>query len=162
MTLPFGHRLAPKIFTAYSDALVWIAQKPGAGQFKYVDDFVSAQPAGLDLCQHDLDVIQATCGLTGFKVQEEKSKGPTTCLSVLGIGVDTVAWELRVIKKKLQALSVELQTWSRRSAASKCKIALLHGQLSFMAQVAKPRRIFLQVKGHQYGQKHLPFCRFPV
>ncbi len=58
MTLPFGHRLAPKIFTAYLDALVWIAQKLGDGcLFKYVDDFASAQPAGSGLCQRDLDAI---------------------------------------------------------------------------------------------------------
>ncbi len=50
--LPFGHRLVPKIFTAFSDALVWVAQKFGAGAlFKYVDDFVSVQPAGSGLCQ---------------------------------------------------------------------------------------------------------------
>ncbi len=57
-TLPFGHRLAPKIFTAFSDALVWVAQKFGAGAlFKYVDDFVSVRPAGSGLCQRDLDAI---------------------------------------------------------------------------------------------------------
>ncbi len=51
-TLPFGHRLAPKIFTAFSDALVWVAQQFGAKTlFKYVDDFVSAQPAGSGLRQ---------------------------------------------------------------------------------------------------------------
>ncbi len=60
MILPFGHRHVPKIFIAYSDALVWIAQKLGAGKlFKYVDDFASAQPAGLGLCQCNLDAIQA-------------------------------------------------------------------------------------------------------
>ncbi len=119
MTLPFGHRLPPKIFSAYSDALVWIAQKPGAGRlFKCVDDFASAQPDGSGPCQRDLDAIQAACGLTGPEIQEEKGEGPSTCLPVLGIEVDTVAWELRVSEKKLQALSMELQTWASAVARS--------------------------------------------
>ncbi len=50
-TLPFGHRLVPKIFTTCSDVLVWIAHEFGAGPlFTYVDDFASAQPAGSGLC----------------------------------------------------------------------------------------------------------------
>ncbi len=80
----------------------------------------------------------------GFEVQEEKREGPMTCLPILGIEVDLVAWELRVSKKKLQALSAELQTWANRSATTKREIASLHGQLSFVAQVAKPGWIFLQ------------------
>ncbi len=41
-TLPFGHRLVTKIFTAFSDALVWVAWKFSVkALFKYVDDFVS-------------------------------------------------------------------------------------------------------------------------
>ncbi len=50
-TLPFSRRLAPKIFTTFSDTLVWITHEYGAGPlFKYVDDFASAQPAGSGLC----------------------------------------------------------------------------------------------------------------
>ncbi len=52
--LPFRHRLAPKIFTAFSDALVWVAQRSGAEHlFKYVDEFASAQPAG-QICANEI------------------------------------------------------------------------------------------------------------
>ncbi len=51
-TLSFGHRLALKIFTAFSDVLIWVACKFGAERlFKYVDDFATAQPAGSGLSQ---------------------------------------------------------------------------------------------------------------
>ncbi len=40
--LLFRHHLAPKIITAFSDALMWVARKFGAeALFKYMDDFVS-------------------------------------------------------------------------------------------------------------------------
>ncbi len=112
--------MAPKIFTAFSDALVWVACKFGAGAlFKYVDDFVAILPAGSGLCQHDLDAIRAACNLTGFELQEEKREGPSTCLDVLGIEVDTVAWELRISQKKLQTLMMDLELWAQKSVASK-------------------------------------------
>ncbi len=101
MTLPFGHRLVPKIFTTFSDALVWIVHEVGAGfLFKYVDDFASAQPAGSDLCHRDLYAVQAACDLTGFESQEEKREGPSTCLAVVGVEVDTIAWEMHIGKDK--------------------------------------------------------------
>ncbi len=101
-TFPFGHQLAPKIFTALSDALVWIVHEFGACfLFKYVDDFASAQPAGSGLCHRDLDAVQAACDLTGFESQEGKSEGPSTWLAVLGVEVDTIAWEMRIGKEKL-------------------------------------------------------------
>ncbi len=136
--------MAPKTFTAFSDALVWIVQEFGAGPlFKYVNDFASAQPSGSGLCHRDLDAIQAACDLTGFESREEKRVGPCTCLEVLGVEVDSVACEMWIGKDKLQALSTDLQLWSRRQVASKREIASLHGCLSFVAQVAKPGQVFL-------------------
>ncbi len=108
-TLP-DHHLVPKIFTAFSDVLVWVAWKFGAeALFKCMDDFASVQPACSGLCQHDLNAIQATCHLTGFEEQDGKEEGPTTCLDVLSIDVNTIAWELRISEKKLHVLGSDLE-----------------------------------------------------
>ncbi len=64
-------------------------------------------------------------------------------MDVLGIEVDTIAWELRVCQKKLQSLRTDLELWAQKSVALKQDITSIHGQLSFVAQVAKPGRIFL-------------------
>ncbi len=144
-TLPFGHRLASMIFTAFSDTLVWIMSEFGTGLlFKYVDDF-----AGSGLCHRDLDAVQAACDLTGFESQEEKREGPSTCLAVLDVEVDTIACEMRIGKDKLRALSTDLQLWSRRQVTSEHEIASLHGRLSFVAQVAKPGWVFLRGTGDE-------------
>ncbi len=45
---------------------------------------------------------QAACDLNGFEAQEEKREGPSTCLSVLGVEVDMIAWEMRIGEKKLR------------------------------------------------------------
>ncbi len=64
-------------------------------------------------------------------------------MDVLGIEVDTIVWELRVSEKKLRALKTDLELWAWKLVASKQDIASIHGRLSFVAQVAKPGRIFL-------------------
>ncbi len=65
-------------------------------------------------------------------------------MDVLGIEVDTIAWELRVSEKKLHALTTNLELWAQKSVASKRDIASIHGRLSFVAQVSKLGRIFLR------------------
>ncbi len=144
-TLPFGHRLAPKIFTEFAKGVHWIAQKNGAEKmFVFVDDFVTARCKGTGQCARDLKGLRAACAQTGFEVQDEKEEGPCTSLPVLGILVDTVRWELRIEPQKLHSLSEDLAAWDKRRTASIREIASLHGRLSFIAQVVKPGRIFLR------------------
>ncbi len=50
---------------------------------------------------------------------------------------------MQIGKDKLRALSTDLQLWSGHQVASKHEITSLHGRLSFVAQVAKPGRVFL-------------------
>ena len=48
--LPFGLRLAPKIFTAVADALQWVMLKHGVSWVAhYLDDFITVGPPGLPL-----------------------------------------------------------------------------------------------------------------
>ncbi len=62
-------------------------------------------------------MIRAVCLLTGFEAKEEKEEGPSTCLDELSREVDTIAWELRVSKKKLWALRMDLELWAQKLAA---------------------------------------------
>ncbi len=103
-TLPFGHRLAPKIFSTFSDP-VWVAREFGAGLlFRFVDDFVAAQPAGSGLCQVDLDTIHAACGLAGFKIQEVHLH----VYQCWGLRWTPSPGETRIGEKMLQALYMDL------------------------------------------------------
>ncbi len=107
-------------------------------------------------------MIRAACHLTGFEEQDEKEEGPSTCLDVLGIEVDTIAWELRVSEKKLWALRMDLELWAQKSVASKQDIASIHGRLSFVAQVAKPGRIFLRCMVEEMQMVHEMDNRVPL
>ncbi len=144
VSLPFGHRLSPAVFCKFARALNCIAQFFGADPFfNYVDDFLTAQEKGSGKCARNLGAMDQACWLTGFRGKQEKREGPTTCLSALGIEVDTVDWELRIGAQRLAMVMGKLVAWKGRSRASKREIASLHRHLSFIARVVKPGRIFL-------------------
>ncbi len=100
VSLPFGHRLSPAIFSNFAQAFNYIAQVFGADRlFNYVDDYLIAQPPGTGLCSWDLGTMDMACELMGYRGKPEKCEGPVTCLSALGIEVDSVPWELRIDQK---------------------------------------------------------------
>ena len=115
-TLPFGLRSAPLIFTVVADALEWVLRSKGASNgFHYVDDFVFIGPPGTDKCRADIQLFKNTCSDLGMLIAEDKTEGPATCLTVLGI---EIAMELRLPADKLARLSDALHGWQGRCAGS--------------------------------------------
>ena len=78
----------PKIFSVFSDALArifgcaWLV-----GQVHYLNDFLAAGLLRLVCHENGVFVVQA----------KHETEGSTTCLVFLGILVDTVWWELRLM-----------------------------------------------------------------
>ena len=90
--LPFGLRSAPIIFSAIAEALEWIVCNRGVELiFHYIDDFIVLSPPQSEACERGLLSLVQTCATLGLIVADEKTEGPSTCLTVLGIEIDTVA-----------------------------------------------------------------------
>lgn len=105
ITLPFGLRSAPIIFTALTDALQWILERRGVSYVAhYLDDFITLGAPESDECPN----IQV-CQELGIPLAPHKTVGPTTCLIFLGIEIDTMRMELRLPHEKLSKL-LELLT----------------------------------------------------
>ena len=103
-TLPFGLRSAPILFSAVADALEWVVKSRGAAHvFHYVDDFVFVGPPGSSDCDKDLHLFALTCHNLGggVVIADDKTEGPATRLTVLGIEIDTMAMEIRLHEEKL-------------------------------------------------------------
>lgn len=94
-----------------------------------------------------MDMIHL-CGVVGALIKPEKVVGPTTCLPLLGILLDTVRQEAQLPDDKLQALVSELTEFQSkaRSATNSSKRNLLSliGKLSFACKVVPECRIFLR------------------
>ena len=144
-TLPFGLRSAPKLFNSLADALQWIMKKKGVHWVAhYLDDFIFIGPPTSPICGKSLQTALEVCAETGTPVAYHKVEGPSTCLIILGIEVDTVAMELRLPPEKLSRLKNLIREWRQRKACTLHDLQSLIGHLCHAAKVVHPGRRFLR------------------
>ena len=143
--LPFGLRSAPKIFTAVADALEWIIKREGVRSvMHYLDDFLLAGPPGSLQCARDLNTLLSSFSRLGVPVATQKLEGPTTCLTFLGIEIDTMALQLRLPQAKLVELRALVSTWMGKRSCIKKELESLTGKLQHACILVKPGRSFLR------------------
>ena len=95
--LPFGLRSAPKFFSAVADAIQWILQHHGVSNLlHYLDDFIFVVNNFVEAETYKYILIHSLADL-GVPLELPKSEGPSTCLTFLGIEIDTVIMQVRLI-----------------------------------------------------------------
>jgi len=98
--LPFGLHSSPKIFT---QPLQWILQCRGITfVWHNIDNFIVCGPPTSPECQRFLQT--STCEELGVPLAKHKVAGPTSCMTVLGIKIDTKAGQLRLPHDKFKQL----------------------------------------------------------
>ena len=143
--LPFGLRSAPKIFSAFSDALAWVLHARGvAWQLHYLDDFLFMGAPGSTSCARALQVTMDTCRQLGVLVATHKTEGPATQLTFLGIQVNTQNMTLSLPQDKLTRILGLVLSWRSKRMASKRELQSLIGHLTHAALVVMPGRTFLR------------------
>lgn len=78
------------------------------------------------------------CKTLGVPVADGKVEGPETSLIFLGILLNTVAMELRLLDKKL------IVQWQHKRSCTKRELLSLIGQLQHACRVVRPGRTFLR------------------
>ena len=143
--LPFGLRSAPKIFNAVADALAWHLQRQGITHIlHYLDDFLVIGPPQSDQCYHFVEILNTECGRLGVPIADHKRDGPTTCLTFLGIEVDTEAGELRLPADKLLRFASMLEEWGTRAHCTRKELESVIGHLNHACKVIRAARTFLR------------------
>ena len=151
--LPFGLCSAPKLFNAVADALDWYLRDCGIRHvFHYLDDFIVIGPPHSPECAGALATIDWACSQLGVPIAEHKRDGPTTCLTFLGIEVDTVASQLRLPQEKLLRLRSQLDDWGDRKVCQRRELESLVGILHHACRVVRSGRTFVRrmLKGVHY------------
>ena len=143
--LPFGLRSAPKIFSAFADALAWIMHCNGVQQqLHYLDDFLFLGAPSNQECAAGLQTALQVCDRLGVPVANHKTEGPSTCLTFLGIQIDSVAMQLSLAPDKLARIQGLVLSWRSKRAASKQELQSLLGHLSHAATVVQHGRTFMR------------------
>ena len=137
--------ICPKIFTAVADALQWILEDRGVTLvWHYIDDFIVCGPlASLDCRRFVLTTI-AICDELGLPFAKRKFAGPATCITILGIEIDTVAGQLRLPEDKLVRIKTLLVSWQFKKGCSCRELESLVGLLNHACKVVRPGRSFLR------------------
>ena len=146
LALPFGLRSAPYIFNSMADMVEWIIinRYNVADLMHYLDDFLTAGPACSNQCTNNLQTSLAVCRSLGLPLHPGKCVGPLTCLTVLGIELDSVQQSARLPEDKLAALQELIQLWRNRRWCTRRQLESLIGHLHHAAKVVWPGRTFLR------------------
>ena len=146
LALPFGLRSAQYIFNSIADMVEWIIinRYNVADLMHYLDDFLTADPARSNQCANNLQTALAVCRSLGLPLHPGKCIGPLTCLTVLGIELDSVQQVARLPADKLVALKELIQLWRNKRWCTRRQLESLIGHLHHAAKVVWPGRTFLR------------------
>lgn len=143
--LPQGCSSSCKIFERFSSALKWIlAEHYGIiDVVKVLDDFLFVAPS-FSLCQQYLDKFKIISEILGVPIAEHKTEGPTTCLTFLGIELDSSFMVARLPSEKLQDYGCQLETLINSSKCTLRELKSIIGKLQFSTSVISTGRPFLR------------------
>ena len=107
----------------------------------YIDDviYIGLPSKIYDSYQFLLSLLQDL----GQEVSDSKLVPPSTCVTCLGIQVDTVHKTLSIPEEKLQEIKTLCKTWAQKKAATKQQFQSLLGSLLYITKCIKPAHIFL-------------------
>ena len=69
-----------------------------------MDDFLTAGSAHSNTCQENLSQMLSLCDKIGAPIKTEKVEGPTTCLTFLGIVLNTDTMEASISSEHKESL----------------------------------------------------------
>ena len=147
-TLPFGLRSACHLWERYATALEWIIRHEYGVEHitHYVDDtfIANATKAG---CAADMTRGKAAGLELGVPDAADKTEGPTTALTYLGIQIDSIHMSISLDTSRVAAILQMVHEWRGRSTCSLRQLQSLLGTLQWAAQVVRHGRTFLQHLG---------------
>ena len=80
----------------------------------YLDDFHTLDPPGFSVCQHNLDRSIDCFSELGIPLHPDKLEGRSTCLTVLGIELDSLNLLARLPQDIFDRITALLEDWSQK------------------------------------------------
>ena len=144
-TLPQGAASSCFIFERIATALHWILSDKYQHYtvVHYLDDFLflHTTPEG---CEHMLNTFHLLCNDIGIPINHNKTEGPTTCLSFLGIQLDSANNQATLPLEKVNRYNSLMQELLHKKSCKLHEIQKIIGCLQFTTSVVSPGRVFLR------------------
>ena len=110
----------------------------------YLDDFITVGRGGTGECELNISIFNHVCRRLGIPLAADKCEGPATCLTFLGIEIDSQEMEFRLPAEKLQRLRQEIGCWAGKKSCARRELQSLTGHLQHTATVVRPGRTFIR------------------
>ncbi len=145
LVLCMGLRSSPWIFNQFSSSIEWIGKDHGIEDLIHLlDDFFTAGPPNLPVCDENLDLMLTLCALMHVPIKASKTVRSTTCITFLGIVLDSIRQEARLPEDKLIRYKKVLGEFQLKSKVRLRNLQALIGALNFCCKVIRGGRAFLQ------------------
>jgi len=147
--LPMGTSYSPAHFERFSSFLEWVAirEAPSIKIVHYMDDYLiisSKMASGSQSCQALLEKFKEICATLGVPLAPDKTIGPASKLTFLGLQIDSVVQTVSVPQNKLEKITEKVQAAMQAKELSLKEIQSLIGSLSFICKAISPGRAFLR------------------
>ena len=145
--LVLGCSSACKTFQRFSESLAWIVAHrfPEVACLVLIDDFLFISSSDDKVIHRQaFDFFQFLCSDIDLPLNEKKTVHPTTCLTFLGIELDTVAMEARLDAEKLTKLRSAVDNALLTTRITKKHIERLVGLLNWACRALRGARAFLR------------------
>ncbi len=143
--LPFGLASAPVIVSVLGEALEWILRQRGIkAVIHYIDDFLLLGPPSSPMCKDVLVVTLQTCQELRVPIAPEKTEGPVTSITFLGILLDSTSMPVSLPQDKLTKIRAMVRAACKLKSVNDVHfLESLVGHLVHAAMVCPLAKAFL-------------------
>lgn len=144
MCLPMGCSISCHYFELFSSFLEWVVryETGSTAVTHYLDDFLFVGPADSQHCSFLLDTFRFFMARFGVPLSAEKTEGPVTTLSFLGIELYTVSMVFRLPQEKLTRLLDLIEGFCAVRKVTLLQMQSMLGLLVFACRVMPMGRVF--------------------
>lgn len=144
--LPFGCALSCALFEKFSNFLHWALSHTtkSSNICHYLDDFLFVGPNASNECDRLMQQFSHICKDLGVPIAADKTEGPTTNITYLGLGIDTVSQTLFIPHDKVTSLNDQLRDLCNRKKITLQQLQSLCGLLAFCGRALPAARAFIR------------------
>lgn len=144
--LPMGCSISCYLFENFATFLHWLVQKQSglSSLDHYLDDFIFAGAAHSNNCKYLMDSFQNLCHKISIPLAENKTVGPSTFITFLGLGIDTVNMFVVIPLDKIEKLKSGIHLILSRKKLKVKEFESIVGLMAFCARAIPSARAFMR------------------
>ena len=131
-------------FERFSSFLHWVTEmESGLHEIDhYLDDFLFAGADTTSNCSKLMNTFTEVCSQLGVPIADDKTEGPSTRITYLGLSIDTEKMLIQIPDEKVQGLLYFLNEASKRKKITLRQLQSLCGSLALCVRALPAGREF--------------------